>query len=310
MMTVPVRFAALATSAPRRGRPTAITRFLTEIWNFDPRSYTMLYTRPAGTDRMRPYPIRGDRARKIDEVLDRYPPETHDIYFCPNPFDAPYNKKERALPTRYAWADIDDADPEGFKPKPNILWETSTGRYQGLWIWDNIVPAREAERYAENLWQLYGGDRGAWAANKLLRVPGTVNHKPERKGERIRLLRFDDRPKRVPDTIRDMAGPRNTPETAGDIDPLKHDPETVMRRYRRRMGLVAGTLMMATRMTHKDRSAAVACIIAKLVELGADNDEIACVLWVNVYFNAKWEGNLAELGRQIVKIRTDVEAGR
>lgn len=309
-MRVPSRFEPLATFKSDQGDVAATIEFLTEIWNFGPREYALLYTRRAGTARMRPHALRDERAAQIAEVLDRYPPTTHDIYFCPNSFDRPYNRKERALPSRYAWADIDDADPAAFKPKPSILWETSTGRYQGLWIWEDAVPAREAERYSENLWKLYGGDSGAWAANKLLRVPGTINHKPDRLGERVRLLRFNDRPKPIPAAIKGLGAERATLDFTGEINPFKHDPVAVMRRYRRGMGLSAGTFMSAKQVIYRDRSAAVASIVAKLVELGADDDEIAAVLWVNVYFNAKWPGNRQELERQIVKIRGDVEAGR
>src|SRR6218665_3597923 len=110
-MRVPEHFAALAGPAPRRDRHSAIIRFLTQIWDFGPHEYTMLYTRPAGTKKMQPHPLRADRAAKIGEVLDRYSYKTHAIYFCPNAFDRPYNQKDRALSTRYAWADIDNADP-------------------------------------------------------------------------------------------------------------------------------------------------------------------------------------------------------
>lgn len=308
-MRVPEHFAALARPASRRDRHTAIIRFLTQIWDFGPNEYTMLYTRPAGTEKMRAHPMRGDRARKIADVLDRHSYSTHDLYFCPNAFDRPNNQKDRALSTRYAWADIDRADPKNFRPKPNVLWETSAGSFQGIWIWRDAVPAREAESYSEAMWKLYGGDSGAWAANKLLRVPGTINHKPERNGETVRLVRFDDRARSIPDAIRAAAHSREACLVT-TVDPFSHDPEIVMRRYRTRMGPSSGTFMRATRVIYHDRSAAVAAVIAKLVELGADNDEIASVLWVNVYFNAKWPGNLSELERQIFKIRGDVETGR
>lgn len=309
-MRVPEHFAALAGPASRRERHNAIVHFLTQIWDYGPNEYTMLYTRLAGTEEMRPHPIRGDRAAKVADLLDRYSCKTHDIYFCPNSFDRSSNRKENALPTRYAWSDIDDTDPTTFKPTPNILWETSTGSFQAIWIWRDVVPAREAETYSAALWKLYGGDSGAWAANKLLRIPGTINHKPERNGETVRLVRFDDRARRVPNALKAAAHLCEANAITGEIDPFKHDPEVVMRRYRSRMGLVAGTFMRADRVTYHDRSVAVAAVIAKLVQLGAENDEIASALWVNVYFNAKWPGNLAELERQILRIRGNWEAGR
>lgn len=309
-MSIPSRFRALARADREPQRNAAIVRFLDEVWDYLPTQYTFLYTRRAGTDRMVPHPMRGAVAEKIIELLERCSPDDHDYYFCPNPFDAPRNMKRGAMGTRYAWNDIDDADPARFKPKPNILWETSAGRFQGLWIWQRIVPAREAEQYSKNLWKRYGGDRGAWAANKLLRVPGTINHKSERRGETVRLLHFNAKPRRVPDAIRDLSEMRDSRPDQGNVDPARHDSYKVMRRYRRRMGLVAGTLMTARKMMRGDRSGAVYQIISTMVSAGASDDEIAAVLLVNPYFTSKWGSDVGEAKRQMLRIRDLVEAGR
>lgn len=309
-MNVPTRFAALASSARRSHAHTAIVRFLGEVWDYLPTEYTFLYTRRAGTERMVPHPIRGDRASRIGDLLERCPPGDHDYYFCPNSFDAPRNTKSRALATRYAWADIDDADPMRFRPRPNILWETSAGRFQGLWIWRKAVPALEAEQYSRNLWKLYGGDKGAWSANKLLRVPGTVNHKPERRGETVRLLHFDAQPKRIPEAIRDLSEIDCPRADLSGIDPSRHDPHEVMPRYRRRMGLVAGTLMTARSVMRADRSGAVYQIISAMITAEATDNEIAAVLLVNPYFTSKWGSDASEAERQILRIRSLLEAGK
>lgn len=137
-----------------------------------------------------------------------------------------------------------------------------TGNIQGLWIWRHRTPAHEAEQYSRILWQHYGGDRGAWSANKLLRVPGTVNHKPDRKGETVHLLRFDACPKRIPDLLRDVTGNRGGTLSHTIINPSLHDPQEVIRRYRPVMGAFAGTLMTATRRLRTDRSANVFAIVA------------------------------------------------
>ncbi|WP_338445851.1 DNA-primase RepB domain-containing protein [Pelagerythrobacter marensis] len=309
-MRVPNRFTSLADAAPSSRSHDAIVRFLEEVWDYSSTEYTFLYTRRAGTNRMVPHPIRGERASKIGRLLEQRSPENHDYYFCPNPFDAPRNTKGRAMATRYAWSDIDDADPMRFKPQPNVLWETSTGRFQGLWIWRKTVPAFEAEQYTKNLWKLYGGDRGAWSANKLLRVPGTINHKPERHGETVRLVHYDARPKRVPEAIRDLSEMHKPSCDRGGVDPSRYDPHEVMRRYRRSMGLVAGTLMTARIVMRTDRSGAVYQIVSAMATAGATDDEIAAVLLVNPYFTSKWGSDVGEAERQILRIRNLVEAGR
>lgn len=310
MISMPSRFAPLADPERHSRRNTAIIRFLNEVWDYAEAEYCFLYTRQAGSDKMACHPMRGDRAGKIGNLLDAIPPEQHDYYFCPNSFDAPRSIRERALPTRYAWSDIDDSDPARFQPIPNVLWETSKGRFQGLWIWRKSVPAREAEQYSKNLWKLYGGDRGAWSANKLLRVPGTTNHKPERQGETVRLRRFDPRRKRAPEAIRDLSAMERDPVGSARIDPSRHVPLEVMRRYRRGMGLVAGTLMTSRKVMRPDRSGAVYLIISAMVAAGATDDEIAAVLLDNPYFISKWGEGIGEAERQIRRIRYQVETQR
>jgi hypothetical protein len=309
-MNVPSRYAPLVSSEWHSRRDAAIVRFLDEIWAYAEREYTFIYTRRVGTERMVCHAMKGDRAAKIADLLECHPPEKHDYYFCPNAFDAPRNTKERALSTRYAWSDIDDANPMRFKPSPNILWETSARRFQGLWIWREVVPACEAEQYSKNLWKLYGGDKGAWSANKLLRVPGTVNHKPERRGETVRLLRFDAERKRVPEAIRDLSDLERAKINRAGIDPSRHVPQEVMRRYRRRMGLVAGTLMTSRKVMRSDRSGAVYQIVTAMIGAGAVDDEIAAVLMANPYFISKWGGDTREAERQIYRIRDQAGTGR
>lgn len=307
-MSIPSRFKALRGSDATSGTNTTIVELLSEIWDYERSDYTFLYTRRAGSERMVRHEIKSNRASKIAKVLDTYPHETHEVFFCPNAFSGPSNRKVSALPTRYAWSDIDDDDPDGFDPKPNVLWETSKGRYQGLWIWKDRFPREEAEQFSFNLWRHFGGDTGAWFASKLLRVPGTINHKAGRDRAFVRLLRIDPKPQAIPDAIADLSDMRERNSSANSIDPFKHDPEEVMRKFGRAVGQYARFHMRATKVWGDDRSGKVHLIIRKLMDAGADDDEVASVLLVNIYFNEKWGDNLYKLESQIIKIRGDWEA--
>lgn len=306
-MTIPSRFTALAGGKPTPNTKCSIVEMLTAVWDCGRTESTFMYSRRAGSDRMIRHHIKGSRASKIAMVLDAHPPETHDIYFCPNAFSGPSNRKVWALPTQYAWSDIDDSDPDGFDPKPNVLWETSKNRYQGLWIWPQRFPAVRAEQYCQNLWQRFGGDKGAWSANKLLRVPGTVNHKLGRDRAFVRLLRFNDRPQAIPEAIADLSGLRARSRPANSIAPYDHDPEEVIRKYGRAVGPFARFHMKATRIWGNDRSGKVHLIIRKLMDARATNDEIASVVCRTIYFTDKWGDDFYELERQIIKIRDDWE---
>ena len=70
------------------------------------------------------------------------------------------------------------------------------------------------------------------------------------------------------------------------------------------MGSSAGTLMTATKAAQNDRSGKLFCIAAKLWELGASDNEVACVLRVNPNFTEKWGENLSELERQVLNMRS------
>jgi hypothetical protein len=289
---------------------SAAIKFMGAVWDYPASSYTFAATRCVATDKWREHPIQGDRGAQLRKILDGHPPATHDIYFCPNRYNAASRTKEYAGPTRYAWNDIDEHDPAQFVPQPNILWESSPGRHQGLWIWKNEAPGLTAEQYSRMLWKRNGGDRGGWSITKLLRVPGTINHKPHYAKPTVRLIRFDTRPQRMPLSLAFVPLSEYRTPTPSVIDPTSYDPATVIRRYRRAVGLEVRQLMTATRILRGDRSKRVFQIVVALVAAGATDNEIASVLWVNRYFVDKWGQDIVALEREIERIRGRAEANQ
>jgi hypothetical protein len=271
-----------------------------DLWDYHPRDYTFIGTRRG--DRWCEHAIRGDRAEKIEAIIAAHPIDRFDIYFCPNAFAEPRRRTALALPSRCAWCDIDDADPDRYDPQPNILWETSPDRFQGIWLWQEPSPGNVAEQISRNIWAKDGGDKGGWSVTKMLRLPGTINHKPEYQSPVVTLQVYDQRPQAIPRSI--LTAPVMTVEPdAGGIESRRADPAKIMRGYRRAMGLQAGTLMTAKRVLRPDRSGAVFSIVAGMIAAGARDFEIVAVLLVNPYFISKWGTDVGAAEDQVTRIR-------
>lgn len=304
---MPPRYRSLTTGTTGREATAAAIRFLVDLWDYEPRAYTFLGTRRGGE--WRDHPIKGNRGAKIAAIIEAHPADEFDIYFCPNAFGAPQRRTVLALPSRYAWCDIDGADPDAYDPQPNVLWETSPGRYQGLWRWRDTAPGQIAEQISRNIWAKDGGDKGGWSITKMLRLPGTINHKLEYRKPVVTLQAYDPRPQQLPGFVLSAETTLTTLANESlNLDGL--DPYEIMRRYRGKVGLQAGTLMTATRVRRLDRSGAVYMIVVSLLQAGAQSAEIAAVLLVNPYFTSKWGVDLAMAEDQIARIRARWEAGQ
>lgn len=304
---IPLRYRPLTTGRTSRAATEAAIRFLVDLWDYEPNAYTFIGTRRG--DRWCDHPIKGDRASKIAAVIDEHPADDFDIYFCPNAFAEPHRRTALALPSRCAWCDIDNADPDAYDPQPNILWETSPSRFQGIWLWRDVSPGDIAEQVSRNIWAKDGGDKGGWSITKMLRLPGTINHKPKYRKPVVTLQVYDTRPQKLPRSILSVEAGSGAP-IVGSIQITGLDPIRIMQRYRRKMGIQAGTLMTATRVMRPDRSGAVYLIVMGMIAAGAQDAEIAAVLLVNPYFTSKWGSDLAKAEDQIVRIRARREAGR
>lgn len=118
-----------------------------------------------------------------DEILTHL--ENHrqdDLYFTPNTFlgesrVAQFTGEEKAL-----YADLDEVNPtDDIDPdlRPTIAWETSPGRFQGIWLLDSFADGcTEAGGLNHRLTAAIGADPSGWDTTQLLRVPGRRNFKP------------------------------------------------------------------------------------------------------------------------------------
>lgn len=264
-------------------------------------------SRPNGKD-WREHVIRvGNLAGDVSTVFSRHSRRDYNLYFCPNAFSRQFRRKEFALPTRFGWCDMDDSDPCSYEPAPSLVWETSPGRYQGLWLWDKLHDPRDAEAFSRALADRHGGDSG-WSITKMLRVPGSINHKPHYDEPFVKLVRDDWR--RIPKRPRVVKRRGPIFKSLVDVNPLSHSAENVISRYRRYLQLEVRDLLAHDRVRAVDRSACIYRIIAALHGAGADADEIASVLWRSPYFLEKHGRDMGKLMAEVSRVIGKLGGGK
>lgn len=245
----------------------------------------------------------------IQAILLRYDRHSFDQYFSPNVYARPSRKVGGVLMTRLGWCDVDKADPFAFDPKPSIVWKTSPGNTQALWFWDRLHPPSEAQAFSKALAYRHGGDKGGNAPNKLLRLPGSFNHKPEYDTPSIPLVHFD--PKPITTRPRLLTGKDGV--AVGDIEPLDmnpnaHDRLAVLKKCRSKLNTSTRHLIRHNDVLASNRSDRIFAMVAGLHEAGATLDEIASVIWTSPYFRDKHGADPVALETEISRIIARVGA--
>ncbi|MCZ4273375.1 DNA-primase RepB domain-containing protein [Maritalea porphyrae] len=303
---------------PRKGNPYAfkdyeddfnmlesMVGFIGNIWKGAPAdSCFFLATSTPDEKNWREYVVHSDNiVVGLNRFFKKHSRWDFNLYFCPNPFSKDRRKKEFARPSRFGWCDIDESDPRNYRPQPSLLWETSPRRYQGLWLWDGWHSVQEAEGYSKSLAELHGGDSG-WTITKMLRVPGSVNHKPEYNEPFVTLQtrnweRIMDRPP-LPEIALAM-------KTGEYVNPDAHDPDEVFKKFKQKLHAKARTLIRHPRVKEQNRSSCIHLIVANLWEVGASTDEIASIMWNCPYFTEKHGYHLDRLDAEIWRIISKLE---
>ena len=275
--------------------------FLHDIWKGAPEGSSLFVatSEPDG-ERWREHVISADKLIVgLNGFVRAHPRWDYNLYFCPNPFSRDRRKTALALPSRLGWCDMDDSDPDAYRPQPNHVWETSPGRFQALWLWDVRHEVSEAEAFSRTLAARHGGDTG-WSITKMLRIPGSINHKPKYDEPVIRLIsrnwrKTPERPEPLPNTY--GAEPK-----ALDMNPHAHDPVAVLRKYRSKLTASTRSLIRHNRVMAPDRSNRIFAMVAGLREAGATLDEIASVIWSSPYFRDKYGDDQNALETEISRI--------
>jgi RepB DNA-primase from phage plasmid len=290
---------------PQRPGPSSRTalEFLSRIWAAHPHGFVFLAALTLDGQWIEKGFHVAFGWRGIKQFIRDHDPSSHDLYYCPNPFRLRKRRADYALSTRLAWCDIDGSDPNAFRPQPSVLVETSPRRYQGLWRFSTAVEPDRAEAVSRHLTNTYHGDRGGWSITKMLRLPGTLNHKRAYDVPRVKVLRSDERVISVWPKVK-MAERREAP--TGEIDPTKFDADAVIQKYKAALAPNRRRLMQHTSVQNRDRSRIVFMIVAALHDAGATPNEIAAVVWRSPYFISKHGDNLFRLNQEVNRILSKI----
>ena len=269
---------------------TSIFNFLRLIWSRQPTGWMFLAFRDGG-GRWKELPINGNEVGDAEHLKSLIAKYAHrgDFYFCPSTFSAPIRKEEYALSTWWGHCDIDRGDLNEFPIKPSIAWETSPGRYQGLWLWNWPEPVEKAQAYNRTLAQY--GDKGGWSITKYLRVPSTFNFKPEYHRPRVKLCH------------RDMTEIRERPKpserwTQGT--PVERDCEPSLALLKRlKRGSASKYLQPVVDGKRSDMICGLVCLLHKE---GHSRDDMADALMLSPSFIAKRGKDRSKAYREIDNI--------
>jgi hypothetical protein len=104
--------------------------------------------------------------------------------------------------SRIAWVESDDARTaellRGFPCEPGILIASGTpGHVQAYWLLDDAQPAARVEALNRRLAYALAGDAGCADISRILRPPGTLNHKHD-PPKAVTLLAYRERQRIAP----------------------------------------------------------------------------------------------------------------
>jgi RepB DNA-primase from phage plasmid len=287
--------------------------FLQDIWSdFADGSFMFLAFKKVTTGKWRDHAIKHpDFQSTVSDLLRRYSRWDYDQYFCPNSFSEPRRKQQYALPTPFSWCDMDESAPNAYRPIPNLVWRTSPSRFQALWLWHTTHTASRAEWFSQSLAYRHGGDKNGWSATKMLRIPGSVNHKPNYDEPFVKIIECNWSPIiSRPLPLKGCRQPAFSGEENIEANPGKHDPNAVLNRYGKSLHPKVRVLIRNSKAYEPNRSAQIFHIIAGLHEAGASTDEIAAVLWQNPYFIEKHGRDICKLNEELSRVISKLEGAK
>jgi hypothetical protein len=119
---------------------------------------------------------------ELDLILDRVEAisATHNVYFSPMLYSEKHRQKQYVECTPVAYSDLDFCDPDEVSVTPTVSIESSPGRYQAYWIFEEAPDPDDLENLCKRIAYKHaeqGADRGGYDLTQALRVPLTYNHK-------------------------------------------------------------------------------------------------------------------------------------
>jgi P4 family phage/plasmid primase-like protien len=179
---------------------TAARDFLERRFGHETYGHAIFMFAPAAGGRPIHRGVELDKANRwvlAERHLRKYA-ETHDCYvgvanYAIAPTAKMQRKKEMVGHLDALICERDAAAIAPQLPPASLTVETSDGRFQDYWLLDQPTDVPTFEGYTRRIARACGIGFEAVDAARVLRVPGTRNHKPARRGEIVRLIPGSDR---------------------------------------------------------------------------------------------------------------------
>jgi len=174
---------------------------------------------------------------KLRRFLQRCVQRGWHVFYGVNSFDREEAKAANVLRSRMAQVDADGVAFPIPGPCPTRIISTSPRNYQLLYELDRELPRAEVETISKYFTHLTGGDSGGHSAAKLLRMPGTLNLKPEYKpSPLVRVIENSGQVHRASALLRRASAfaiPTHDAKIAADLERQARDlsPKVVREKY-------------------------------------------------------------------------------
>jgi len=209
-----------------------------------------------------------------------------DVYFGLAVYKEP-TRNEDVVNLNMLWADLDKRPGRvpmtKINPKPTMLWESSPGNYQAVWLLNESLDNEQFNKINRELTYTLGADKGCWNISRVFRVPGSINFKRGAEGEQGKVIQAT---KAIYD-VKSFIHTKGAEVVIGDVE---DEPELDLREllypYKRKIiartwELLNTPMSEATR--DRDRSARLWELQRLLEEAKVPKDKVRLILEQSVW---------------------------
>lgn len=258
---------------------------ITKIWSEQPGNFFCLSTKD-GSGKWKDHFFARDEFSKIRPFMKDK--QDSDIYFCPHGFNRRSRTKAEAVLPKLLWADLDFADPNEMKPAPTYAFESSPGRYVGLWKLKSTM----TESLNRRLTYAIDADHGGWDLTQVLRMPGTRNYKYKSQ-PRVRILWKDGKTWSIKKIEQYLPEDDETEDEDGVV---YVSPSEVFEKYQDKLPRWARRELMAKKITGKaDRSEMLWKLENVCLESGMEMEEAFAIIKQSAWNKFKGRRNEDEI---------------
>ena len=228
--------------------------------------------------------------KKLKEFNDTY--KGYDMYWSPMPYSGPNRRIVNFIESKYLVQDIDEhTNPMGIEPQPSYIWESSPGKYQGLWELDRYIEANQYDEINPALARHIGCD-SCFDVTHVYRIPGNINYKYKNKPKVQSPIhtKMIYKPKVIAKAVKAVSNKNNNEEPISSNVDLGNQERKIYAKYN--IPKKVRDLLALDDITSLDRSSTIWYIENKLHELGLAPNEII-LLVKNSAFN-KYKGRKDE----------------